>query len=163
VLSLCSIMSSTGNRTVGQATGEAAALLVGPRPTTPDEAADAAVRASKVFGSKGLPVDEDRVRRLARQAFERMAYPAGFARQLLAVVASGDRTERLGSIDMPTVVIHGTDDGLVQPDGGEATAKAIPGAELVMIEGMGHDLPPSAWPQVTEAILTNIERAGTSA
>jgi pimeloyl-ACP methyl ester carboxylesterase len=85
-------------------------------------------------------------------------YPAGIARQLLAILASGDRTPRLADVRVPTVVIHGTDDALVLPTGGEATAEAIPGAELVLIEGMGHDLPPAAWPQVVEAMVKTIAR-----
>ena len=84
----------------------------------------------------------------------------GTARQLVAIMASGDRTEALGAVGAPTLVIHGTDDRLVGPDGGEATAKAVAGAELLLVEGMGHDLPEGAWPQIVDAITANAARAG---
>jgi pimeloyl-ACP methyl ester carboxylesterase len=87
----------------------------------------------------------------------------GFARQLVAIMASGDRTEKLGGVTAPTLVIHGLDDPLVTPSGGEATAKAVPGAELLNIEGMGHDLPIPVWPQIIDAIVENTQKAGAPA
>ncbi|MDQ3573985.1 MAG: alpha/beta hydrolase, partial [Actinomycetota bacterium] len=78
---------------------------------------------------------------------------------LCAILASGDRTASLAKISAPTLVVHGTEDALIQPSGGEATAKAIPGAELLMIEGMGHDLPSGVWPQVVDAVVANAARA----
>jgi pimeloyl-ACP methyl ester carboxylesterase len=161
-LSLCSIMSTTGAPSVGQPRPDVLPLLLAPRPNSREEAMDRAEQAVRAFGSKGLPVDWAHVRERAGQSYDRCFYPIGFARQLLAIIASGDRTERLHSLDVPTVVVHGTDDGLVTPSGGRATAEAIPGAELVEIEGMGHDLPVAAWPQLVDAVVRNTERAGVS-
>lgn len=160
-LSLCSIMSTTGDPAVGGATPEAAAVLVRAPAQSRDEAVANQVANIEVFGSKGLPVDWDRVRARGSRSYDRAFYPIGTARQLIAVRASGDRTEKLRELDVPTVVIHGTDDTLIAPTGGEATAKAIPGADLVVVEGMGHDLPPAAWPQVSAAIFANIDRAAS--
>jgi len=159
-LSLCSIMSTTGDLNVGGSSPAAIEAILAPPPATREEAMDRAEKATSVFGAKGLPVDMAKVRERAGEAFDRMAYPIGIARQIVAIRASGDRTPQLQELDMPTVVIHGSDDELVLPTGGEATAKAIPGAELVVIEGMGHDLPTAAWPQVVDAIAANIGRAG---
>jgi pimeloyl-ACP methyl ester carboxylesterase len=160
VLSLCSIMSTTGDREVGQPHPEIAPLLIAPAPRTREEAMDRAEEAVRAFGSKGLPVEWERVRARSAEAWDRCHYPIGFARQLVAIVASADRTPKLRELHVPTVVVHGTDDGLVDSSGGRATAAAIPNAELVEVDGMGHDLPPAAWPIVTAAILRNIERAG---
>ena len=161
-LSVCSIMSTTGDASVGGATPEAISVLLAPPATTKAEAMDRAEAASKVIGAKGLPVDVAKIRQRAADAFERMNHPMGVGRQIVAIRASGDRTAKLGELDVPTVVIHGTDDTLVTPNGGEATAKAIPGADLVIVEGMGHDLPEAAWPQVIEAIIDNAGKAGSA-
>ena len=158
-LSLCSIMSTTGSREVGQAHPEVLPILLGPRPANRQEAMDRAEQGVRAFGSKGLEVDWAWIRERAGRAFDRCFYPRGFARQLVGIVASGDRTERLRSLDVPTVVIHGTDDKLVDPSGGRATAEAIPGAELVEIQGMGHDLPVGAWDTIVDAIVRNTQRA----
>jgi pimeloyl-ACP methyl ester carboxylesterase len=97
---------------------------------------------------------------MAGLAYERRQDPRGAGRQLAAILASGDRTEELKAIRCPTLVIHGTADKLVRPSGGKATAKAIPGAELVLIEGMGHDLPRAAWDQIIDGIVRMARRAG---
>jgi pimeloyl-ACP methyl ester carboxylesterase len=115
------------------------------------------------IGSPGFPRDEDDLREMASASFARGYDPAGSGRQLAAILASGDRTAELGSIRVPTVVIHGTKDKLVAPSGGRATAKAIPGARLVKIDGMGHDLPRGTWPRIVEAIAENAARAGAPA
>jgi pimeloyl-ACP methyl ester carboxylesterase len=162
-LSLCSIMSTTGDQTVGQPTAEAMGALLGAPPQTAEEAADRAVLAAQIIGGKGYPLDEARSRERAIEAWNRNHDPVGFARQLVAIMASGDRTPKLGGVKAPTVVIHGVDDTLVTPSGGVATAKAIPGAELVNVEGMGHDLPVQVWPQVVDAIVKNAEKAGSIA
>ena len=88
---------------------------------------------------------------------------AGIGRQLLAIQASGDRTAALGGLDVPTVVIHGTIDPLVTPSGGEATAAAIPGAELVLVEGMGHNLPPGLWARIADHVAATVRRGELSA
>jgi pimeloyl-ACP methyl ester carboxylesterase len=159
VLSLCSIMSTTGDRTVGQPAPEVMSALLRPPPATREEAAERRVEGHRAWGSRGFPVDEEELRRDARAAYDRCWSPMGTARQLVAILASGDRTEALGGVRVPTLVIHGTDDRLVGPDGGEATAKAVAGADLLLVEGMGHDLPEGAWPQLVEAIAGNA-RAG---
>ncbi|MDQ1375019.1 MAG: hypothetical protein QOJ09_2357 [Actinomycetota bacterium] len=159
VLSLCSIMSTTGAGDVGAPTPEAMQELLRPVSTSKEEYLDASVRSSKVIGSTGFPFDEARARSRAELHFDRCYHPMGVARQLAAILASGDRTEALGSVAVPTVVIHGDADPLVTPTGGEATAKAVPGAEHVIIEGMGHDLPEGAWPRIFDAIVTNTSKA----
>ncbi|HEV7885976.1 MAG TPA: alpha/beta hydrolase [Acidimicrobiales bacterium] len=161
-LSLCSIMSTTGAPTAGQPHPEIIPILLGPRPAGREDAMDRAEAAVRAFGSRGLPVDWAAVRERAGQSYDRCFYPIGFARQLVAIIASGDRTERLRQLDVPTVVIHGTDDKLIDPSGGEATAAAIPGAEHIVIEGMGHDLPAPAWPAIVGAIVRNTARAGVA-
>ena len=159
VLSVCSIMSTTGDRTVGAPTPEAIAALMSPPPANREEAMDRAVAAQKVVGGRGFPVDEERIRQRAALAYDRAFYPAGIARQLAAILASPDRTPALAQVTAPTVVIHGEDDTLVTPSGGQATARAIPGAELLTIPGMGHDLPEPAWPRMIGAIAANARKA----
>jgi pimeloyl-ACP methyl ester carboxylesterase len=110
------------------------------------------LRAVKLIGSPGYPADEARVRAYARAAFERSNHPEGVARQLLAVVHQPDRTSALDKLTMPTLVIHGEVDPLVAPSGGRATADAIPGAELWMQPGVGHDLPPALHAETADRI-----------
>jgi len=162
VLSLCSIMSTTGDRAVGQPTPEAMGALMAPPPQTRDEALDLAVQAQKVIGGT-FPIDEAKVRERAGRSYDRMVNPMGMARQLVAIMASPDRTPKLQELDVPTLVIHGAVDPLVTPSGGEATAKAIPGAELLVFEGMGHDTPEQLWPQIVDAIVANTEKRGALA
>ena len=152
VLSLTSIMSTTGNPAVGQATPEAMAVLT-QRPTSNDVAAIVAhgVRAEKVIGSPGYPVSEADLSARIRRDFERSFYPAGIARQMAAIVGSGDRRAALRKITAPTMVIHGVDDPLVPIAGGRDTAATIPGARIVEIAGMGHNLPEPLIPQVLDA------------
>ncbi len=157
VLSLASIMSSTGATDVGRPTPEAMAVLMTRAPTDRDGYVRGTVAARAVIGSQ--PPDVERTRDLAERAFDRGYHPEGTARQFAAIAASADRSGDLAGIDAPTVVVHGSDDPLITLSGGEATAAAIPGAELVVIEGMGHDLPPWALERVAGAILDNVERA----
>ncbi len=151
-LSLTSIMSSTGNPDLPKATPAAQAALTAPRPDGLEESIERAIENAKVIGSKGFPFDPERTAARAKQAFQRSFNPMGVARQMAAIAANGDRRERLRQLDVPCVVIHGTDDPLVPFAGGEDTHQNIKGARLVAIEGMGHDLPPGAWPRVIEAI-----------
>lgn len=157
-LSLCSMMSTTGHPCVGQPTPEAFALLSRPPALTRDEVVGASVASARVIGSSRFAIDEEVVRARAARAYDRAFHPAGVARQLCAIIASGDRTEALGRVTAPTLVVHGTADTLVTPSGGEATAEAVPGAVLLMIEGMGHDLPEETWPEIIEAIVANTVR-----
>jgi len=162
IRSLTSIMSTTGAPDVGQPAPEVLPVLLGPAPTTREEAVSRGVMVSTAIGSPGL-VDEDRARDLAGRAWDRCAYPQGTAHQLLAIVSSGDRTEALRRLDLPTLVVHGTADPLVTVSGGEATAAAIPGAQLVLIEGMGHDVPPVHWDEIIDAIAATTARAASPA
>jgi pimeloyl-ACP methyl ester carboxylesterase len=159
VRSLASIMSTTGDPSVGAPTPEAIAALTKPPPQGRDEVIAREIETTRVIGSPGFPFDKERTRRRAAAYYDRCFYPLGAARQLGAILAASDRTSRLAELDIPTVVIHGTADPLVTPSGGEATAKAIPGAELIMIEGMGHELPPGSWSTVVDAVVHNIAKA----
>jgi pimeloyl-ACP methyl ester carboxylesterase len=159
VLSLASIMSTTGNSEVGQPQQAAVAALITPMPADRAGYIDAAVNAFSIIGSPGYPPDQERLRALIGASYDRSYDPIGFLRQLAGIMASGDRTETLHSIKAPTVVIHGEDDPLIVLSGGEATAAAIPGAKLVKIPGMGHDLPPELWPQFIDEIVENTARA----
>jgi pimeloyl-ACP methyl ester carboxylesterase len=151
VLSLTSIMSNTGNFEYGNARPEAMAVLMEPAATDRDAAIERSVRASQVIGSPEH-FDEDRARERAEEAFDRCFYPAGIGRQLIGIHASGSREDALRELNVPTLVIHGTDDPLVEVSGGERTAELIPDAELLLVEGMGHDLPQVFWSQVVEAV-----------
>jgi pimeloyl-ACP methyl ester carboxylesterase len=152
VRSLTSIMSTTGNPRLSSPTRQATAVLLGPRPTTKDEFVARFQRTWKTLRVGSFPEDEALDRSRAERIFERGINPAGSARQLRAVLASGNRKQRLALVKAPTLVIHGTLDPLVRPDGGTDTAASIRGAKLLMIEGMGHALPIPMWPQIIDAI-----------
>lgn len=157
--SMVSIMSTTGNRWSGQPSLKTFGVLLGNPPLTRDQTINRAIRTFKVIGSPGFPFEEDVVREMAALSYDRGHSPAGVARQLHAIIASGDRTAKLRNVQIPTAVIHGTRDPLVKPSGGRATAKAIPGSRLMMVDGMGHDLPRDLWPTFAEAIDTNAARS----
>ena len=159
IRSLCSIMSTTGDQSVGQASAEAIGALISPPPANRDEAGNRTLVASKVIGSPDFPQDEAVLRERAMAAFDRSNDPVGVARQLVGIAASPDRTPDLASVTVPTLVIHGAADPLVDVSGGEATAKAIPGSELLVIPGMGHDLPPQLWTQIIDAAAANAAKA----
>jgi pimeloyl-ACP methyl ester carboxylesterase len=163
VLSLSSIMSNTGSRWSGQPKLATYRVLLGTPPQDRDKFIEHVVTMYRVIGSPGFDRDEDDLRDIAGRSYDRGRNPAGSGRQLAAIIASGDRTERLHGLHVPTVVIHGTKDRLVSPSGGRATAKAIPGAQLVTIEGMGHDLPRATWLRIIGAIAENAARAGAPA
>jgi len=152
VLSLTSIMSSTGNPGLPPSKPEAMAVLMS-RPTSGDRDAVIAhgVRAEKIIGSPGHPVSEDVIRARVERDFDRMHYPAGPGRQLAAVVANGDRRAAIASIKAPTMVIHGADDPLVPVEAGRDTAATIPGAQITEVPGMGHNLPEALIPTVLDA------------
>jgi pimeloyl-ACP methyl ester carboxylesterase len=161
--SMVSIMSTTGNRRSGQPALKTYGVLLGNPPKTRDQVISRAVKTFKVIGSPGFPFEEDMVREMAARSYDRGHSAAGVMRQLHAIIASGDRTKALHRVQVPTAVIHGTRDPLVKPSGGRATAKAIPNARLMMIDGMGHDLPRDLWPTFTNAIHTNAGRAERAA
>src|SRR3954463_4663427 len=160
VLSLLSTMSTTGDRAVGQPHPEAIPALLTRPPAGRDGYVDFVVGAWGVIGSPGFPPDESALRARAGASYDRGIYPDGTARQLVAIIASGNRKEALPRLDVPATVIHGTSDVLVDVSGGKATAAAIPGARLELIEGMGHDLPRQLWPRFVDLIVQNAERAG---
>ena len=152
VLTMTSIMSTTGNTGLPPASPEAMAALTSERADNVEHAMDRAVAVAKVIGSPGFPQDEARTRAKAKASFERSFYPDGVARQMAAIVAHGDRRSRLSQLKLPTLVIHGTDDPLVPVTGGIDTSENIQGAELTPIEGMGHDLPRQTWNQIVGGI-----------
>ena len=133
-------------------------LLAAP-PKGRDAVVERGVKTFKVIGSPGFPFDEARVRDVAGRSYDRGHSAAGVLRQLHAITASGDRTRDLRKVDVPTTVIHGSRDPLVRPTAGRATARAIPGARLRMIDGLGHDLPRAVWPEIVEAVAANAARA----
>jgi pimeloyl-ACP methyl ester carboxylesterase len=160
VLTLTSIMSTTGDRRVGRARRRMLPILLSrPRPGR-DRNVARAVRIFRAIGSPGFPFDEEGVRELAGRSYDRCFHPSGAAHQLAAILASGDRTAALRDIRSPTLVIHGRDDPLVDVSGARATAEAIPDAELMLIDGMGHDLPRPLWPRIVDALRANADRAG---
>ncbi len=163
VRSLCSIMSTTGDRAVGKPTAAALEVLMAAPPTERAAYLDQQVRVWEVLGSPGFPFDEPEVRRRAGAAFDRCFYPQGTGRQLAAILASPDRTERLSGVRIPALVVHGEDDPLINVSGGRATAAAIPGSELLVVPGMGHELPPAVWKEVVGAVVANTSRATSAA
>ena len=152
VRTLTSIMSNTGARKIGRPALSTWLLMAGRPARTRAEAQARAVRIFRHIGSHGFPFDEAEVRVLAGVGWDRAPSPAGVARQLAAIFRSGDRTSRLRSVTAPTLVIHGDRDRMVHPTGGAATARAIAGARLETITGMGHDLPRGAWPRLLDLI-----------
>ena len=163
VRSLTSIMSTTGNPRIPPPTREAAALLMAPPPTTKDEYLARFAQTWKMLRVGRFPEDEAFDRARGERCFERGLSPAGVGRQFRAVLASGSRKGRLHAVQAPTLVIHGTVDPLVHPAGGKDTAASIPGAKLLMIEGMGHALPIPMWPQIIDAIDKHAHGASAKA
>ncbi len=155
VLTLTSIMSSTGAPGLPGPTPEAAAVLMAPPPGGRDEYIAAFGRNWQVLRAGRFPEDEAKDPARAARMWDRGTNPAGVARQLLAIFASGDRTARLGAVRAPALVIHGAPDPLVRIEAGRATAAAIPGAKLLVIDNMGHALPMAIWSQVIDAIAAH--------
>ncbi|NNL86638.1 MAG: alpha/beta hydrolase [Myxococcales bacterium] len=159
VKSLTSIMSTTGDPSLPTGTPEALAVLFRPPAKSKEEFTANSLESWKVIGGKGFPPDEARIRERSERSWDRCYTPTGIARQLVGVLAQGNRRPLLEKLDVPFLVIHGTDDPLVPQTGGEDTAAAVPGASLVLIEGMGHDLPRGAWPTLVDAISKHTEAA----
>jgi pimeloyl-ACP methyl ester carboxylesterase len=160
-LSLTSIMSNTGNPQTPRATAEAMAVLTNRPPHPSDEEAylKHTVAAARVTGSPAYPADEAVLRANALADVKRCYEPTGFARQMAAITATGDRRAKLKTITAPTVVVHGEADPLVPVEGGRDTAANIPGAELVVLPGMGHDLPVALYGALVDAIAKVAERS----
>jgi len=159
VRSLVSMMSTTGDTHVGQPSPAVLReVFGGPPATTREELVQMMLRAARAVGSPGYPMNEREVAARAGRAYDRCYDPVGAARQGIAAIASGDRTERLRCLAVPALVIHGLADRMCDVSGGRATAAAIPGADLVLIEGMGHDLPPGLRVQLAERLAEFVWR-----
>ena len=164
VLTLTSIMSSTGNPALPRATPAANAVLMArPQGSDLDALVAHGVKAAMVIGSPGYPTDDAVLAERIRADAARSHHPAGFARQMAAIWANGDRRPRLGRITAPTLVIHGADDPLVPVEGGRDTAATIPGARLVEIPGMGHDLPTALIGRITDLIAEHAKAVSAPA
>ncbi len=154
LLTMTSLMSTTGDPDVGQPTPEAWDLLLARPPTDRDTFVVRQLDGARTWGSPHC-FDQDRLTAFAKEAFERSFNPAGVARQYLAVQASGSRSASLGDVKVPTLVLHGDADTLIDVSGGRRTAEVIPGATFVLIEGMGHDYPPEFWDQLTGLVYAH--------
>ncbi len=163
VLSLICMASTTGNPEVGsenpEAIDSAAISLVSP-PRERQANIEYTVKGMRELAGPGIAFDEKRARRMAAALYDRCFCPEGAARQFLALLASGDRRPALAKLTLPTLVIHGECDPLVPLEHGKDTARAVPGAELLIIEGMGHNLPREVWPRIVAAIAAHTRRAG---
>jgi pimeloyl-ACP methyl ester carboxylesterase len=152
VRTLTSIMSTTGNPDLPPPNPEALMLISNVSPATRAESIEYSVKVQQILNGPHFPIDEAYVREFAGRAFDRSFYPQGRARQIGAILASGSRKEALKTVQIPTLVIHGDADPLVPVEGGKDTAASIPGAELLIIKGMGHDIPKQVAPQIIDAI-----------
>jgi pimeloyl-ACP methyl ester carboxylesterase len=162
VVSLASIMSTTGNRRAGMPRMRVFSVLLRKAPRDRDTYIEYIDRMFGIIGSPGFDREEKWVRELAGQSYDRGVDRGGPGRQIVAIQASGDRTRALAGVRAPTVVIHGKEDPLIPVRAGRATARAIPGAELIEIEGMGHDLPRELWPRMADAVARNAAKTATA-
>ena len=162
VRSLTSIMSTTGKRSVGWQHPRLLPMLVAPRGAGRDAYAASSARMWAVIGSPAFPQEHGDVIARAHETFDRGVSASGVMRQMLAILHEGDRGPRLRSLRMPALVIHGAADRMVHVSGGRATARALPGAELLVVDGMGHDLPADLYPTFVDAIDRTIRRAGSA-
>lgn len=162
VRSLVSIMSTTGNPALPPARPEILALLMSPPPVGREAAIDASVEMWRKIGSPGFPFDEALIRARSALLYDRSNHPAGQARQLAAILAHGNRAPRLADVRAPALVIHGSDDPLVPVEGGQDTAASIPGAELLLIPGMGHDMPRAIFARLVDAISSHTHKAAVA-
>jgi pimeloyl-ACP methyl ester carboxylesterase len=158
VRSLVSMMSTTGDRAVGQPHAVTRSVFTGAPATTRESVVQRFVDASRVLGSPGFPRDEAAVALRAGREFDRAFDPGAMVRQAVATLASGDRTQQLAGVHVPALVIHGAADPMCDVGGGRAVAAAIPGAELLVIDGMGHDLPRAVWPELATRIAEIVAR-----
>jgi pimeloyl-ACP methyl ester carboxylesterase len=159
VRSLTSLMSTTGSRWHGQPALSVYKYLLRPPPRDREGYVERSAEVFGLVGSTGFPRDESYIRERAAKSYDRGYDVRAGGRQLGAIIASADRTKQLRTIEAPTLVIHGTVDKMIRPSGGRATAKAIPGARLLEIEGMGHDLPRGVWPRLLDAISEHARAA----
>jgi pimeloyl-ACP methyl ester carboxylesterase len=161
-LSLTSIMSTTGRRTVGFQNPKVYPMLLSSAGRTRDSYVARSLKGSKVIGSPAFPSDDVMARDRAYETYDRGWTASGVTRQMLAVLTQGDRTAALGTLDLPALVIHGLNDPLVHKSGGKATADAIPGAEHLEIAGMAHDMPAQLYSTYIDAIARTAARVTTA-
>lgn len=159
VKSLISMMSTTGERDLPTPTPEALAVIAQPQVSTREGAIERGLSVFRVIGSPAYPMDESFMRERAELQYDRGYNPDGMMRQFAAILAQAGRRERLAALQVPTLVIHGEADPLVPVECGKATAAAIPGAELLLFEGMGHDQPRELWPRMIESVCRLTTRA----
>lgn len=158
ILTMTSIMSTTGNPQLPPSEPEAMSALLSPPANSREENIERSMQISRVLGGGGFEVDEEDRRRRAGIAYDRSFFPEGFSRQMAAVVAHGNRKPALADVEIPALVIHGREDPLVPLTGGLDTHEALPNAELLVIGGMGHELPRGAWPEIVDAIRRTTAR-----
>lgn len=159
VASLVSIMSTTGRRSVGWQHPRVIPMLLRRRAQTRDDYIERSLQIARFIGSTGYPFPVEHERRMAGETYDRGLNPAGAMRQMLAITAQPDRTPALRRLDLPTLVVHGLADKMVHVSGGRATAAAVIGSELMLVPGMGHDLPEPLWPSIVAAITRNARRS----
>lgn len=159
VRSLISIMSTTGNPALPPPRPEAMRALLRPTPAKRAAFIEHMVETWRALAGRGIPFDEARIRAQSARAFDRCYCPTGTVRQMMAIITQDNRKPALAKVRVPALVIHGAEDPLVPVEAGRDTAEAIPGAELLIIEGMGHDLPPAVWPQLVAAISRHTAQA----
>jgi pimeloyl-ACP methyl ester carboxylesterase len=161
VRSLASIMSTTGKRSVGWQHPRLMPALLKPARPGREAYAESSLSMWRLIGSPGYPRADDETRALAAEAYDRGVSASGALRQMMAILTQPNRSERLRGVRVPTLVVHGLADKMVHVSGGRATAAAVPGAELLLVEGMGHDLPPELFPTFVDAIGRNAARGAT--
>jgi pimeloyl-ACP methyl ester carboxylesterase len=160
LLSMTSMMSRTGDRDTGQPSPEAQKLFMSPPPTDRESYIERYLAGIRTWGSPAY-FDDERLRANAAAAFDRCFDPAGQTRQTMAITAGGSRTTSLRDVRVPTLVVHGSADKLIDPSGGRRTAEAIPGARFVLIDGLGHDYPPAYWDQIVHLVTEHAYAAGS--
>ena len=163
VRSLTSIMSTLGKRSVGWQHPSLLPMLIAKRGVGREAYVATSAKMWQLIGSPGYPQDDEKVRSRAEETFDRGVSASGVMRQMLAILNQPNRSRALGAVRVPTAVVHGTADKMVHVSGGRATARAIPGAELLVIDGMGHDMPSELFGTFTQIIRRTADRAGQAA
>ena len=161
VLSLVSVMSTTGRRSVGWQDPRLFPMLLGRGRLSREGFVERSARTWRSIGSPAYRMPDDEVRARAEETYDRGISNSGVVRQMQAVLSQPDRAPRLRDLRIPALVIHGLNDRMVHVSGGRATARAIPGAELMLIPGMGHDIPKQLWPTFADGIERTARRAGS--
>ena len=163
VRSMTSIMSTLGKRTVGWQHPSLLPQLIGPRAAGREAYVASSAKMWQLIGSPGYPSEQAKVRKRAEETFDRGISASGVMRQMVAILNQTDRSRQLATLRMPVAVVHGSADRMVHVSGGRATARAVPGAELIVIDGMGHDMPSELFATFTDVIRRTADRAGQDA